>query len=81
LATPDELRGLLDGVHDLLRAALATTVARRDGHEPVPDGAEHVRLHLLAFPVREAIGVRLTSPDADRSPDTRTEEPADDEHT
>lgn len=61
LATPDELRGLLESVHDLLRGAFGTTVARRDGHEPVPDGAEHVRMHLLAFPVREAIGVRLAS--------------------
>lgn len=53
LATADELRTLLTTLHDVLGAALATTVARRDGEQPVPDGAEHIRLHLLAFPVRE----------------------------
>jgi hypothetical protein len=62
LATPDEARALLESLHDLLLAATTTTVARRDGHEPVPAGAEHIRLHLLAFPVRELAGMRLSSP-------------------
>lgn len=66
LATPDEARALLASLHDVLLAALGTTVARRDGHEQVPEGAEHVRLHLLAFPVREIAGVRLSSPDEGR---------------
>jgi DNA-binding transcriptional ArsR family regulator len=66
VATPDEARALLEALHDVLLAALGTTVARRDGHEPVPVGAEHVRLHLLAFPVREVAGMRLSSPDEGR---------------
>jgi DNA-binding transcriptional ArsR family regulator len=66
LATPDEARSLLESLHDVLLAATTTTVARRDGHEPVPEGAEHIRLHLLAFPVRELAGMRLSSPDEDR---------------
>ena len=66
LATRDEARALLEALHDVLLAALGTTIARRDGHEPVPEGAEHVRLHLLAFPVREVAGMRLSSPDEGR---------------
>jgi DNA-binding transcriptional ArsR family regulator len=61
LATTDELRDLLAAVHELIREAMRTTIARRDGHDPVPAGAEHVRLHLLAFPVREVAGVRLSA--------------------
>jgi len=66
LATRDEACALLGALHDVLLAALGTTIARRDGHEPVPEGAEHVRLHLLAFPVREVVGMRLSSPDEGR---------------
>jgi DNA-binding transcriptional ArsR family regulator len=66
LATPDEARSLLESLHDVLLAATTTTVARRDGHEPVPEGADHIRLHLLAFPVRELAGMRLSSPDEGR---------------
>jgi DNA-binding transcriptional ArsR family regulator len=75
LATPDEAGVLLDSLHDLLLAATTTTVARRDGHEPVPEGAEHIRLHLLAFPVRELAGMRLSSPDEghDKVPSNPTE--------
>jgi DNA-binding transcriptional ArsR family regulator len=72
LATPDETRALLESLHDLLLAATATTIARRDGHEPVPDGAGHIRLHLLAFPVRELAGMRLSSLDDTRDEATRT---------
>jgi DNA-binding transcriptional ArsR family regulator len=63
MATAEEARALLGSLHDVLLAAATTTVARRDGHEPVPEGAEHVRLHLLAFPVSELAGMRLSSPD------------------
>lgn len=77
LATPDEARSLLESLHDVLLAATTTTVARRDGHEPVPEGAEHIRLHLLAFPVRELAGMRLSSPDEsrDEAPSTAAERP------
>lgn len=72
LATPDELRELINAVHALVGHAMSTTIARRDGEASVPEGAEHVRLHLLAFPVREVAGVRLDSavgPEAPDAPD------------
>jgi len=69
LTTADELRGVLSAVHDLMRAAMATTVARRDGDAPVPADAEHVRVHMLAFPVREVAGVRVDRPGADGDDD------------
>jgi DNA-binding transcriptional ArsR family regulator len=62
LATADELRELVTTLHDVIRSALATTIARRDGGAPVPADAEHVRLHLLAFPVHEVAGVRVDTP-------------------
>jgi DNA-binding transcriptional ArsR family regulator len=62
LATADELRQLVTTLHDVIRSALATTIARRDGDAPVPADAEHVRLHLLAFPVHEVAGVRVDTP-------------------
>jgi DNA-binding transcriptional ArsR family regulator len=66
LATADELRTLTTALHGLIADALRTTVARRDGDAPVPDDAEHVRLHLLAFPVREVAGVPVDRPAAAR---------------
>lgn len=57
LATADELRDLLTALHGTIQTALRTTIARRDGEAPTPAGAEHVRLHLLAFPVNEVAGV------------------------
>ena len=82
LATSDEARALLESLHDLLLAATTTTIARRDGHEPVPEGAEHVRLHLLAFPVRELAGMRLSSPDEGRDePSGNATERADGPHS
>lgn len=78
LATTDELRALTDAVHQLLRAAMTTTIARRDGDEPVPPDAEHVRLHMLAFPVREAAGIRLAPPrDTGDAAERDTTEPGD----
>lgn len=59
MATASELRELLGSVHELVRAGMRATIARRDGDDPVPPDAEHVRLHLLAFPVREIAGIRL----------------------
>ncbi|HEX6256438.1 MAG TPA: helix-turn-helix domain-containing protein [Euzebyales bacterium] len=69
LATADELRALTTAMHDLIEDALRTTIARRDGDAPVPDDAEHVRLHLLAFPVREVAGVPVDRPSAGRKGD------------
>jgi DNA-binding transcriptional ArsR family regulator len=66
LVTADEVRALTTALHEAIGAALARTVARRDGEAPLPEGAEHVRLHLLAFPVREVAGVRVDSPGAGR---------------
>ena len=82
VATSDEARALLESLHDVLLAATTTTIARRDGHEPVPEGAEHVRLHLLAFPVRELAGMRLSSPDEGRDePSGNATERADGPHS
>jgi hypothetical protein len=73
---------LLDSLHDLLLAATATTIARRDGHEPVPESAEHIRLHVLAFRVRELAGMRLSSPDEGRDePSGNATERADGPHS
>jgi DNA-binding transcriptional ArsR family regulator len=71
LATAAELRALTTALHELNGDALRTTVARRDGDAPVPQDAEHVRLHLLAFPVREVAGVPVDRPGAasERGPD------------
>jgi DNA-binding transcriptional ArsR family regulator len=69
LATADELRTLTAAIHELVEDALRTTVARRDGDVPTPDGAEHVRLHLLAFPVHEVAGVPVDRP-TDAEPDS-----------
>jgi DNA-binding transcriptional ArsR family regulator len=82
LATSDEARALLESLHAVLLAATTTTIARRDGHEPVPEGAEHIRLHLLAFPVRELAGMRLSSPDEGRDePSGNATERADGPHS
>lgn len=62
LATADELRELTTSLHQIIQDALRTTIARRDGVAPVPAAAEHVRLHLLAFPVHEVAGVRVAPP-------------------
>lgn len=62
LATADELRELTTSLHQIIQDALRTTIARRDGAAPVPADAEHVRLHLLAFPVHEVAGVRVAPP-------------------
>ncbi|HSJ44739.1 MAG TPA: helix-turn-helix domain-containing protein [Euzebyales bacterium] len=62
LATADELHALVTALHDTIQAALATTIARRDGAAPIPGDAEHVRLHLLAFPMHEVAGVRVVPP-------------------
>ncbi len=60
--TSEELRSLLSRVHDTLRTEFARTVERRDGQVPTPDDTELVRLHVLAFPVREVAGVRMDDP-------------------
>lgn len=57
--TPQELDSLLGAVYEVLNEELARTIDRRDGGEPTPPDAEGVRLHLLAFPVREVAGYRL----------------------
>lgn len=57
--TAQELELLLTAVHDVLGAEFTRTIDRRDGREPTPPDAQAVRLHLLAFPVREIAGYRL----------------------
>jgi DNA-binding transcriptional ArsR family regulator len=80
LLTADELRELVMALHTTIQAALRTTIARRDGDAPIAEGAEHVRLHLLAFPVHEVAGVPVASPNAGAAGAPEAADDGDDDH-